>query len=54
LKDSKKRLVDLKLENEIQMHKNMDDLAFQLDNLNKLRALAEKKNKDKMKDINKL
>jgi len=44
----------MRLENEVQMHKNMDNLAYELANINKIKALADKKAKDKMKDHAKL
>ena len=43
VKDSKKAMIDIKLENDLQMHKNMADLALQLENLNKMKVLADKK-----------
>ena len=42
VKDSKKAMIDIKLENDLQMHKNMADLALQLENLNKMKVLADK------------
>ena len=45
LTESKKQLIDFKLEEDIKIMKNMEDMTLVIDSLKKLKREAEKKNK---------